>query len=83
MQGTAQPVDAVRSMRLHALRCTRCGDARWSLFTTADPGRPCDLCGGAMKVERRRPGGGPRKLPAERRAAGPRPSLGSRTPLTG
>jgi len=67
-------VDAIRSMRLKAVRCTRCGDARWSLFSAADPDRPCELCGGRMTVERRSPGSGPRKLVRERR---------SRTPLTG
>jgi hypothetical protein len=69
-------------MRLHAIRCTRCGDARWSLFSLADPDRPCDLCGGEMKAERRRPGSGPRKLPRERRS-GPGPPPGSRAPLAG
>ena len=76
-------VEAIRSMRLRAVRCTECGDARWCLFTTADPEKPCDLCGGEMKVERRSPGSGPRQLLFERRSAGPGGMPGSRTPLAG
>lgn len=70
-------MDAIRSMRLQAVRCTQCGDARWSLFSSADPAKPCDLCGGEMKPERRMPGSGPRRLPRERRGAP------GRAPLTG
>jgi ribosomal protein S27E len=62
-------VEAIRSMRLKAVRCTECGDARWSLFSTADPARPCQVCGGVMKVERRSPGAGPVHLLRERRSA--------------
>jgi hypothetical protein len=76
-------VEAIRSMRLRAVRCTECGDARWCLFSTADPEKPCDLCGGEMKVERRSPGSGPRQLLSERRSAGPGGMPGSRTPLAG
>jgi hypothetical protein len=76
-------MESIRSMRLKAVRCTSCGDARWCLFTTADPERPCDLCGGEMKVERRSPGGGPRKLPRERRSGGPGVMPGTRTPVAG
>ena len=76
-------VEAIRSMRLKALRCTSCGDARWCLFSTADPEQPCDLCGGEMQVERRSPGAGPRKLLLERRSAGPGGMPGSRAPLAG
>jgi hypothetical protein len=75
-------VEAIRSMRLKAVRCTECGDARWCLFTAADPDRPCDLCGGEMKVERRTPGGGPRQLLRERRNAAPGLVPRPRTPLT-
>jgi ribosomal protein S27E len=75
-------VEAIRSMRLKAVRCTECGDARWCLFTTADPTSPCELCGGEMKVERRTPGGGPRQLLRERRDAAPGLLPGPRTPLT-
>ena len=65
-------------------RCTECGDARWCLFTTADPTSPCELCGGEMKVERRTPGAGPRQLLRERRNAGPGVTPGSRrSPLVG
>ena len=70
-------------MRLRAVRCTHCGDARWSLFSSADPERPCDLCGGPMMVERRSPGAGPRKLIRERRTGGPGSMPGPRAPLTG
>jgi hypothetical protein len=76
-------VEAIRSIRLKAVRCTECGDARWCLFSTADPARPCDLCGGEMKVERRTPGAGPRMLLRERRSAGPGATPGSRSPLAG
>ena len=64
-------MDAIRSMRLQAVRCTECGDARWSLFSSADPAKPCELCGGEMKLERRMPGSGPRRLLRERRAVAP------------
>ena len=76
-------VEAIRSMRLKAVRCTECGDARWCLFSTADPASPCELCGGEMKVERRTPGGGPRQLLRERRSAAPGLMPGSRAPLAG
>ena len=62
-------MDAIRSMRLRAVRCTECGDARWSLFSSVDVGQPCELCGGEMKLERRSPGSGPRTLIRERRTA--------------
>jgi len=64
-------MDAIRSMRLQAVRCTECGDVRWSLFSSADAEQPCRLCGGEMKIERRVPGSGPRKLVHERRSATP------------
>jgi len=70
-------MDPIRSLRLQAVRCTECGDARWSLFSSADTAKPCGICGGEMKPERRVPGSGPRQLLHERRSA-PR-----RTPLTG
>ena len=73
-------MDAIRSMRLQAVRCVECGDARWSLFSSADPKHPCELCGGEMKVERRTPGSGPGKPMRERRSA---PKFRSRAPLTG
>jgi uncharacterized protein (DUF983 family) len=76
-------VDAIRSMRLQAVRCTHCGDARWSLFSKLDPARPCDLCGGEMMVERPSPGAGPRQLLRERRTGGPGTVPGSRAPLAG
>jgi len=83
LKGTAPIVDAIRSMRLKAVRCTECGDARWSLFSPADPARPCELCGGEMRVERRSPGSSPRRLARERRTGGPGTVPGPRTPLAG
>ena len=83
LKGMDPIVDAIRSMRLKAVRCTSCGDARWCLFSTADPGRPCALCGGEMQVERRSPGAGPRTLLRERRNAGPGVTPRPRAPLTG
>jgi hypothetical protein len=68
-------------MRLKAVRCTNCGDVRWCLFSTADPERSCDLCGGEMKVERRSPGAGPRTLARERRSGGPGVMPDTRAPL--
>ena len=62
-------MDAIRAMRLQAVRCTDCGDVRWSLFASADPSQPCELCGGKMMLERRMPGSGPRELSHERRSA--------------
>ena len=57
---------------MEAVRCTQCGETRWSLF----PGSlaqsleaPCELCGGETVVERRRPGAGPDRLLVERRRA--------------
>ena len=57
---------------MEAVRCTQCGETRWSLF----PGSlahaleaPCELCGGETVIERRRPGAGPVELRVERRRA--------------
>jgi hypothetical protein len=57
---------------MEAVRCTQCGETRWSLL----PGglthlldAPCELCGGTTVVERRRPGAGPAMLDVERRRA--------------
>jgi hypothetical protein len=57
---------------MEAVRCTQCGETRWSLL----PGSlahalesPCELCGGETVVERRRPGAGPPALDVERRRA--------------
>ena len=72
-------MEAIRSMRLQAVRCTECGDARWSLFSSVDVAKPCELCGGEMKVERRSPGSGPRTLLRERRTAR---VPGTRAPLS-
>jgi len=55
---------------MDAVRCTRCGETRWSLF----PGSaaralslPCEVCGGPTVPERRRPGTRHGFLPVERR----------------
>jgi hypothetical protein len=55
---------------MEAVRCTQCGETRWSLL----PGSlmhalesPCELCGGETVIERRRPGAGPDTLAVERR----------------
>jgi hypothetical protein len=57
---------------MEAVRCTQCGETRWSLL----PGSlmhalesPCELCGGETVIERRRPGAGPARLDVERRRA--------------
>ena len=76
-------MDSVRSIRLQAVRCTECGETRWSLFSSVETAlaRACEVCGGDVLLERRRPGSGPRKLLRERRAAGPGAIVGSRTAL--
>jgi hypothetical protein len=57
---------------MEAVRCTQCGETRWSLL----PGSlanalamPCDLCGGERVPERRKPGSHPAHLAVERRRA--------------
>jgi rRNA maturation endonuclease Nob1 len=62
-------MEAIRSMRLQAVRCIECGETRWSLFSSADPHRPCELCGGETRLERRTPGSSPRRFVRERRDA--------------
>ncbi len=55
---------------MEAVRCTRCGETRWSLFASSAKKSlelPCEVCGGPTVPERRRPGAGPGVLPAERR----------------
>lgn len=56
---------------MNAIRCMECGDTRWSLFSlgSRDPGA-CELCGGQMTRERRRPERGARRQGAERRDLG-------------
>jgi hypothetical protein len=58
---------------MHALRCTRCGDTRWSISGfQARAGvlvkHRCELCGGTMVKERRQPNHGPAHLLRERRS---------------
>jgi hypothetical protein len=55
---------------MEAVRCTECGETRWSLLPgsrTHALEAPCELCGGKTVVERRRPGAGPGTLDVERR----------------
>lgn len=66
---------------MEAVRCTQCGETRWSLL----PGSrshaldaPCELCGGKTVVERRRPGAGPETLDVERRRAAIADRIGGR-----
>jgi hypothetical protein len=57
---------------MEAVRCTQCGETRWSLLPgslTHALEAPCELCGGETVVERRRPGAGPATLEVERRRA--------------
>lgn len=53
---------------MEAIRCLDCDDVRWSLLgiSKRDPG-PCEMCGGKMVAERRKPERGPMRLAAERR----------------
>jgi hypothetical protein len=57
---------------MEAVRCTECGETRWSLFPGSHAHAleaPCELCGGETVTERRRPGFGPERLDVERRRA--------------
>ena len=53
---------------MDAMRCTECGDVRWS-FTGLAGAREqrCELCGAEMVPERRQPHRGPETLGDERR----------------
>jgi hypothetical protein len=74
---------------MEAVRCTQCGETRWSLFPgslASSLEAPCELCGGETVIERRRPGAGPDHLDVERRrvaiadriASGQAPTLAAR-----
>ena len=55
---------------MDAVRCTQCGETRWSLVPGSQAHAlqtPCELCGGETMIERRRPGAGPVRLAVERR----------------
>jgi hypothetical protein len=69
----SSPPSQTRSWSLmEAVRCTQCGETRWSLFPASLAtalAAPCELCGGETALERRRPGAGPRRLDRERRRA--------------
>ena len=63
---------------MDAVRCLRCGETRWSLFSGSFERllhEPCLVCGGETVVERRRPGSGVRRPFVERRD--------SRSPMSG
>jgi hypothetical protein len=55
---------------MDAVRCVRCGETRWSLFSGTFQqllSEPCQVCGGETVVERRRPGTASRTPFVERR----------------
>ncbi len=55
---------------MEAVRCLRCGETRWSLFSGSFQrllDEPCQACGGETVIERRRPGTGARRPFVERR----------------
>jgi hypothetical protein len=44
---------------MEAVRCLECGATRWTLSGASLEhllGEPCEICGGEVTVERRRPG---------------------------
>jgi hypothetical protein len=51
---------------MDAIRCLDCGDVRWSLIGLKGHPGACEICGGEMVPERRRPSGAPFR-PDERR----------------
>lgn len=65
---------------MDAIRCTDCGDVRWSLLGLKGEASRCTMCGGEMVPERRRPAAAPMTTLAERRGLvgaherGPRPA---------
>jgi hypothetical protein len=70
---------------MDAVRCTRCGETRWSLSPrtmATSLALPCEACGGPTVPERRRPGAGRGVPPRERRrwTMGAAPGNGARTP---
>jgi hypothetical protein len=72
---------------MDAVRCLRCGETRWSLFSGSFEqllSEPCQVCGGETVVERRRPGTSVRKPLVERRDRRSFPAMpGSRMARTG
>ena len=53
---------------MDAMRCTECGDVRWSFTGLRGRGEMrCELCGAEMAPERRQPHRGPDRLRDERR----------------
>ena len=64
---------------MDAMRCTQCGDVRWS-FTGLRGRRDirCELCGAEMAPERRQPHRGPDTLRDERRNLMRTPETASR-----
>jgi hypothetical protein len=63
---------------MDAVRCVRCGETRWCLSSATFEhllASPCEVCGGEMTVERRRPGTAPRRHFVERRNLGAFPTM--------
>jgi uncharacterized Zn finger protein (UPF0148 family) len=55
---------------MQGLHCPDCGATRWHLLPVEPDGsRTCQVCGGEMEIERRRPGRGRGQVVAERREA--------------
>jgi hypothetical protein len=52
---------------MDAVRCQECGDVRWSLFGFTEIPTECEVCGGEMAAERRRPDITAHRLREERR----------------
>jgi hypothetical protein len=63
---------------MQAVRCLKCGETRWSLFSGSFEhllSEPCQVCGGETVVERRRPGTSLREPMIERRDRRSYPTL--------
>jgi len=57
---------------MQAVRCLDCGATRWTLSGASLEhllDEPCEMCGGEVAVERRRPGTRATRLVVERREA--------------
>lgn len=52
---------------MDAIRCLECGDVRWSLLGLRGGPGECQVCGGKMVPERRRPDINAHRLRTERR----------------
>jgi hypothetical protein len=57
---------------MDAIRCTECGEVRWSIFSIGSKAMdPCEVCGGETAPERRQPDRGRITAAAERRDCAP------------